>query len=304
MNSGALKAAFADLPGALRACFWFVIAGGLFVIMLAIVRNISGELDLLLVVFWRSFFGVLLMLPWLARRGVNALHTRRLGIHLVRAGLNYISLYVWLVAATLLPLADLTAIGFTRPIIASLLAVVVLGEVMRARRWAATFVGFIGAMIVIRPGFAEVNPGLIYIAIGVLGASVMSIIVKYLSRTDSPDTTTMLLVGIMTPMTLVVALFVWQWPSAHHWGWLLAIAFLSTYSQRALARAYAAADATVVLSFDFLRLPIAALIGFVAFSEFPDLGVWIGAAVICVSSIYIARRESAVERERRAREKE
>lgn len=296
MKTGAVIAAFTDLPGALRACFWFVIAGGLFVIMLAIVRNISEELDMLLVVFWRSFFGVMLMLPWLARRGINALHTRRFGVHVVRAGLNYISLYVWLVAATLMPLADLTAIGFTRPIIASLMAVVFLGEVMRARRWAATFVGFIGAMIVIRPGFADPNPGLVYIAIGVLGASVMSIIVKYLSRTDAPDTTTMYLVGIMTPVTFIVALFVWQWPSAHHWGWLIAIAALSTYSQRALARAYAAADATVVVSFDFLRLPIAAAIGFAVFSEFPDLWVWIGAAVICASSIYIARRESAVER--------
>lgn len=298
-----IASAFAELPGALRACFWFVLAGGMFVAMLAIVRDVGGELDMLLIVFWRSFFGVFLMLPWVVRRGGNALHTRRFGWHVVRAVLNYISLYVWLVAATMIPLADLTAIGFTRPIIASLLAVAILGEAMRARRWIATLIGFLGAMIVIRPGFSEFNPGLAYIAVGVAGASIMSILVKFLSRTDPPDTTTMYLVGIMTPMTLVVALFVWKWPEPHQWPWLIAIAALSTYSQRALARAYQAADATVVLSFDFLRLPIAATIGFVAFREFPDQWVWLGAAIICGSSIYIAQREASVERAKRTEKK-
>ena len=292
------SAAFDRLPGAVRAAFWFVTAGGMFVGMMAIVRHIAPDIHMLVIVFWRSLIGFVLMLPWLLRTGSGAMHTTRLGWHTIRAVLTFASLLAWLYAATLMPLADITAMGFTRPIIASLLAVVILGEAMRGRRWAATFIGFAGAMIIVRPGFADINPGVFLIVIGVLLASVMSIILKFLSRTDSADTMTMYLIVIMTPISFVAALFVWEWPSGEEWLWLIAAAALATYSQRALARAYHAADATVVLSFEFLRLPVAAAIGFVFFSEFPDLWVWVGAAVICGSSVYIAHRESVAERRR------
>lgn len=290
--------AFDRLPAAVRACTWHVIAGAAFLGAMAIVRHIADEVPVLVVVFWRSLVGVLFMLPWLARRGFGAMRTRRLPYHAARALLTYLCLLALLYAATMMPLADIQAIGFTRPIIASLLAVVLLGEAMRGRRWTATAIGFAGAMIVIRPGLAEINPAVFLVLAAVAGASALSILVKFLSRTDTPDTITMYVVLIMTPISFVAALFVWTWPAAEAWPWIVATGALATVSQRALARAYQAVDATVVLSFDFLWLPIAAAIGFAFFAEFPDVWVWIGAGVICASSIHIAHRESRAERRR------
>ena len=290
------SAAFANLPSAVRAAMWFLLAGGTFVGMMAMVRHLSGDVHMLVIVFWRSVVGILVMLPWLIRRGPSALHTRRLGWHISRAALVFASLLAWFYAATMMPLADITAMGFTRPIIASVLAVILLGEVMHGRRWTAVLIGFVGAMIIVRPGFAEVNPGVFLVLAGVAGASVLAILTKFIVRTDSPDTMTMYLVAFMTPISLIAALFVWHWPTPDQFVWLAAIGGIATVSQLALARAYNAADATVVLSFDFLRLPVAAAIGFVFFSEFPDIWVWVGAAVICGSSVYVAHREAAAER--------
>jgi len=299
MRAAALGQAFDRLPGALRAACWHVLAGATFLSTMAIVRHIADDVPILVIVFWRSLVGIAIMLPWLSRRGLSAMYTRRLPYHGLRALGTFVSLIALMYAATMMPLADIQAIGFTRPIFTTLLAVVFLAEAMRARRWTATLIGFAGAMVVIRPGLGEVNPA-VFLVLGALAvASGLSIVVKYLSRTDSPDTMTMYLVLLMTPMAFVGALVQWTWPPAADWPWVVAVGVLSTLSQRALARGYHAADASVVVSFDFLWLPIAATIGFVAFGEFPDIWVWVGAGVICAASVYLTQRETRAERVRR-----
>ncbi|NQU69556.1 MAG: EamA/RhaT family transporter, partial [Rhodospirillales bacterium] len=107
-----------------------------------------------------------------------------------------------------------------------------------------------------------------------------------------PDTTAMYMTVFLTPLALVPALFVWQWPTQEQFMWLLLFGALGMASQRSLVRAYHAADATLVLSFDFLKLPLAGIIGFALFSELPDFWVWVGGGVICASAVYITRRES------------
>ena len=281
-----------ELPAAVRAGLWILTAGGMFVLMMAIARHLSDRLDMLVIVFWRAAFGILFMAPWLARRGLVALHTKKSGGHLVRGLASYGGLCCLFYAATMMPLADITAINFIRPIVASGLAIVVLGEAALGRRWAATLIGFAGALIVVRPGFAEVNEGVFLVLSAVVFGSVGAIAAKYLVRTDHPDTMAMYMVLIVTPVALVPALFVWQWPDFDTLMFLLALGGLGTLSQRALSRAYRAADATVVMSLDFTRLPVAALVGYVLFAELPDIWIWVGGAVIAVSSVFIAHRES------------
>jgi len=285
-------AAFADLPGPFRAAFWIVCGGGSFVFMMAIARHLADDLHMLLIVFWRAVFGVAFMMPWLARCGLGVLRTDKIGFHGVRTLSNYGGLLFTFYAATMLPFADITAIGFGRPIVGSVLAILILGEAARARRWWATLAGLAGALMIVRPGFIEFNPG-IWLVLGtvVLGAF-NAILARYLVRTDLPDTVAMYMMAFLTPISLAPALFVWRWPDGGEFLWLVLLGAIGMVSQRSITRAYHAAEATVALSFDFLRLPVAAVIGYVLFAERPDVWVWVGGAVICAATIGLGRSES------------
>ncbi len=287
-----LRQGFDNLPGVIRAPFWLICASICFLLMMSLARSLSVEIDMLVIVFWRAVFGVLFMLPWLARRGIGVMRTEKLPSHFIRTFMAYGGMLCLFYAATMLPLADITAVTFLRPIVASVLAIVILGEAALARRWSATLIGFFGALIIIRPGLTEITTGtwIVFAAVAINSGS--SIIGKYLVRTDAPDNVAMYMMLFLTPISLVPALFVWQWPSADQFLWLALFGALGTVSQRTLVRAYHAADATVVLSFDFLRLPLAAIIGYLLFAELPDAWIWIGGAVICASSVYMVRSET------------
>jgi drug/metabolite transporter (DMT)-like permease len=285
-------ATFSGLPGPFRAAFWIVCGGGAFVFMMAIARHLADDLHMLLIVFWRAVFGVAFMLPWLARRGLGALRTDKAALHGARTLSNYGGLLFTFYAATLLPLADITAIGFARPIIGSVLAILILGEAARARRWWATLAGFAGALIIVRPGFVEFNPGIWLVICAVVLGGFNVILARYLVRTDTPDTVAMYMMLFLTPMSLAPALFVWRWPDGGELLWLVLLGAVGMLSQRSITRAYHAAEATLTLSFDFLRLPVAALIGYVLFAERPDVWVWVGGAVICAATVFLGRLES------------
>ncbi|MDE0059097.1 MAG: DMT family transporter [Defluviicoccus sp.] len=289
-------AAFHGLPGAVRAAFWLIAAGTLFLLMMALSRLVTDELHVLLVVFWRAAFGLVAMAPWLARRGRAALATRKLRYHALRTALSYAGLLCTFYAVTMLPIADITAITFIRPVVATLLAIAILGEKSRTRRWIAIAVGIVGATIIIRPGFQELNPGVFLVFGLVLVGATHAILARYIVRYDSPDAVAMYMVLFLLAFSAGPAVAVWQWPNLDQLPYLVAIGFFGTFSQRCLARAFHAADASVVVSFDYLRLPIAAAIGFLFFAEIPDIWVWAGGGVICVSSILLARGESAAER--------
>ena len=287
---------FHGLPDAVRAACWFVCAGTLFLMMMALSRLVTDEFHVLLVVFWRAVFGLVAMGPWLARRGFKALATRKLRYHVLRTALSYGGLLCVFYAVTLMPIADITAITFIRPVAATLLAIAILGEKSQARRWIAIAVGIVGATIIVRPGFQELNPGVFLVFGLVLVGATHAILARYIVRYDSPDTVAMYMVLFLLLFSAGPAVAVWQWPSLDQLPYLVAIGFFGTFSQRCLTRAFQAADASVVVSFDYLRLPIAALIGFLFFAEIPDIWVWAGAGVICVSSILLARGESAAQR--------
>ena len=263
-----------------------------FLLMMSLARHLANDIDMRVIVFWRAMFGIVFMLPWLAQRGLKVMKTEKIISHFTRTLLAKPPNHTQIYAATMIPLADVTAIAFLRPIVGSVLAIIVLGEAVLGRRWIAIVVGLIGALVIVRPGFIEISTGVWIVLGGVLINAFYAILGKYLVRTDSPDTVAMYMMLFLTPISFVAALFFWQWPSGEQFLWLILFGALGTLSQRTLARAYHATDATVVMSFDFLRLPIAAVIGFVLFAEFPDIWVWIGGAVICASSVFIAHREA------------
>ena len=203
---------FDTLPGAVRAGFWITCAGAFFTGMMSIARTLSPELSILVVVFFRASFGLMFLLPTAFANGGARLRTKKLSLYAIRGISAYLSVTFFFIAATYIPLGDIAAIGFTRPFLACIAAILILGELARSRRWIAIGIGIVGALIVIRPGFQEMNPGILFAITAVLLSVCNSIMIKYLSRTEHPGSIAIYQAVFVAPYALVVALFVWTTP--------------------------------------------------------------------------------------------
>jgi drug/metabolite transporter (DMT)-like permease len=287
-----LSAKFDAVPAPARAAFWITMAGVCFTVSMTAVRKVSVDMHVLESVMFRSIFGIAFMVPWLMKKGLSGIKTKRLGLFAIRGSGAYFVTFFYFTAASMVPLAELTSITFTRPILGTIAAIIFLNEVAGARRWSAIGVGFIGMLIIVRPGLIDVNIGVLLVLCGVMFQTCNTVIVKKLTETEHPDTIVLYHTLFILPLSIIPAIYVWQTPTAEQWAWLAIIGAAGILTQRAMTRAFVAADASFVLAMSYLRLPIAALFGFTFFGETPEIWVWIGASVICTSSAYIAHRES------------
>lgn len=261
-------------------------------VMNSAARHISDSVHPFELVFFRNLFSMLFVLPMLSRYGWAVLKTKRFGTHFGRASLNVVNMMFFFYAVSITPLSELVALGFTAPVFATFLAVVVLGEIVGVRRWSAIGVAFLGALIIIRPGFeaAHLGQGMTLMA-AVTWAGVL-LFIKSLSRTEQSITIVAYATFLMTPLSLIPALFFWQWPSVNELFWLAFIGVTGGCAQFLLAQALHEADLSVIMPFDFMKLVWVSLIAFVAFGEIPALTTWLGGAVIFAAGAYIARREA------------
>jgi drug/metabolite transporter (DMT)-like permease len=177
-----------------------------------------------------------------------------------------------------------------------LLAALILGETVRLRRWSAVVVGFIGALVVLRPGFAEVGLGQVLVLFSSLVWACALLVIKTLGRTDSSATIIAYMALLMIPLTLVPAAFVWRWPDATELLWLVAVGLLGGTGQLCMTEALRRADTAVVMPIDFCKLPWVAAIAYLAFGQVPDRYTWLGGGIIFASAVYIAYRERQVAR--------
>jgi drug/metabolite transporter (DMT)-like permease len=269
----------------------------LFTGMQVTVRHVAEELHPFEVAFFRNFFGLLVVSPLLFRFGLGVLKTPQLKLHALRGGLQTTGMMLFFTALTLAPLAQNIALSFTAPLFTTVLAILILRERAGWRRWAALIAGFAGAWIVIRPGFAVVNPGALLVILSSCVWAGSMIIIKILSRTESSLTITLYMGLFMAPLSLIPALFVWQWPSGEALFFLVLVGAFGGVGHLALAQAFKESDATAVLPFDFMRLIWASALGFLIFAEVPDVWTWIGGAVIFSSTVYIAFRETRLKKE-------
>ena len=270
----------------------FMLAAALFLtVMMAAIRHVAGETHPFVIVFFRNVFGFLILSPAIVYRRFEPLRTRRLGLHAARSGACLISMLLLFMGFSLIPLAKATALQFSAPLFATVLALVVLGEIIRARRIAALVVGYVGTLVILRPGIIDVDFGSLLVLAGSATWGLGMILTKVLSRTESSLTIVSYMTLFSTPFALVVALPFWETPSSGQFAWLMAIAALSTAGDFCVAQAFKDADATAVIPLDFTRLVWAAVIGFLAFAEVPDAGTWLGGTVILAAVIYIAYRE-------------
>ncbi len=294
MEASSTPAAVPDDP--VRGALWMVGSGVCFTVLTALIRYLAETIDPLEIVFVRNLFGMVVMLPWLMRNGVATLRTRRLALYTLRSIIGLVAMIAWFTAIASINLADAVALSFTGPLWATIMAVFMLHEVVRLRRWSAVAAGFVGAMIILRPGFAEITPEALLVLLSALMMGFAVCLVKILSRSEPTGAIVFYMVLMLTPASLIPALFVWRTPGVEELLWLLALGGAATLGHICLVRAFASADATAVLPFDFVRLPLIAVTGWFVFGQALDLWTGVGAAIIIGSSVYIAHREHVHQR--------
>ena len=262
-----------------------------FTVMTALVRDVADQVHPVQIAFFRAATNLTLMLPFAMRQGRSLFRSSNHRVYVFRGLVGFIFMMSFFPGAALIPIAESQALIFTAPLWATIMAVVFLGERLVRHRAFALIVGFAGALIILRPGFEVVSLGALLLLIAALANATSHVIVRYTTRSDSPDHAVFFLAFYTTPLTAIAALFVWQSPNLEQLGLLIAIGTLATLNQRFQSRAFASADATAVLPFDFVRLPFAGVIGIFALAELPDFWVWIGGIVIFGASVYLARSE-------------
>ena len=285
------RRAIRRLPAIVHAIGWMVLAGATGGLMNVVIRIADAELHPLQVVFFRNLFALVFMTPWILRRGVSVLKTEKIWFYTLRAVVAFVSMVTWFIGISLVPLSTATSLNFTAPLFATMGAALILKETVRARRWTAIAIGFVGVILILRP-FGPVDANMLLILGSAATAAMGSITVKFLSRSESPVTIVTYMVIYLAPISLIPALFVWQWPTAPTLAYLVFLGLLGVASHLSVARALAVADASAIAPFEFMRLPYAALLGYLFFGERPDMWTWFGAAIIVASSLYVAHRES------------
>jgi drug/metabolite transporter (DMT)-like permease len=286
-----LEAPLAMVPRRVRGMLAMLTAALVVTTMNVFVRQVAEDMHLFQILFLRNVFAFLIFVPILLGVEVNPLRTQRIGMHTFRAGLNTVATVIFYVGLTLIPLADVTALGLTSPLFATALAVLFLKERMGARRWVGLAVGLTGALIILRPGLQEVGTGQIAILTSNCVWAVALVCTKALARTESSLTIAAYSALLQIPIALVPAMFVWQWPTGEQWLLVVMVGGLAGLGQLLLAQAFRDADATLVLPVDFTKLVWASLAGYLVFAEIPHPWTLVGAAVVFGAVFYMAYRE-------------
>ena len=294
MHSSALRGLSVWLEsGTLRGMGYMLISTLTTAGMLAAVRVASEGLHPHEVAFFRFLFGFCFFLPVIVRGKGAIFRTKRLPLHMLRGFLNVASMLVFFLAVTMAPLAKVVSLKFSAPLFTTVIAVMFLGEKIRARRISALVLGFLGVLVIVEPGADAWDLGSGLVLASAATWSLAMVTIKILTRTESSATTTVYTTMMAVPVAFAFAFPHWQWPSLDQLLWMGGIAILGTISHLAFAQAFKEADVTAVLPLDFTKLIWAAVIGFFAFSEIPSAETWLGGAMICASVTYIAFRERA-----------
>ncbi len=248
------------------------------------------------VAFFRNAFGLLALLPMLIRPGSAPLKTQQLPRYFLRSAIGLASMLCAFWAIGHLPISQAISLSYSTPLFVTIAAVLWLGETVRMRRWAAVIIGFIGVLIIVRPGSTSFTPGTLVAVGAAVLSSLVAIQIKQLTRIDSADTVVFYTYVFWVPLSLVPALFVWVWPTGLAWVWLVATGVLGTLGQLLWTRALRLGEVSALTPISFMQLPLVSLLGWLLFNEALDRWTVIGAGIILGANAYIAHREAVLAR--------
>ena len=273
-----------------------VVAGLCFVAVTVLVRHLGSDMSANQAAFIRYVIGLAMLTPVMLKMNWGAVRGPNLGRYAWRGLAHGAAVTLWFFAMARIPIAEVTAIGYTTPIFTAVGAVLFFRERIRARRVLAIMAGFIGTLIILRPGFNVISIGSLAQLLAAPCFAASFLIAKKLTSTeDSRDILVMLSV-FCTLALLPGALLNWRTPTPAEVAWLALVAVFATYGHYALTRSFAAAPLTVTQPFSFLQLVWAVLFGYLLFDETPDVWVLVGGGVIIAAVTYLLHRDAVARR--------
>ena len=282
-----MKNLFADVPPVIAGPAWMILAGLGYTLTSVCTRELSSDYSTAQLAFMRAVIALGFVVPLILRNGISVMKTGVFPLHLLRSFFTYGGMMCWFYAVSVIPISDYTAMLYFQPIFTILFAMFILREKAGPRTWAAVGVAFVGALIILRPGFQDISLGMIAtISTAVLFAGVNTCM-KLLSRTESASVMVAYVSILMLVLSAVPAWFYWTDPVLADTPLILGIGIFALLGQYAITRSIAVADARVVQPFDFARLITAALLGWLVFGETSDAYTWAGALVIFGASYYV-----------------
>lgn len=246
--------------------------------------------------FWQYLIALFCALPWVIRQGMPAITTQNFPMHAVRVALSAAGVQLWVMGLAHVPIWQAIALIMLSPFFVTIGASLILGETATPERWLAVAIGFVGGMIILSPWSDDFNQyALLPVGAAALWAGV-SLMTKHLSRTESPETLTLYLLLLLTPINAIVALGDGLALETGISMTLLVVAGLLTgLAQFLIAKAYATADATYLQPFDHVKLPLNVALGIAAFGFVPPGSMWLGSLLIVGASLFLLHRERLTE---------
>ncbi len=287
-----LAASLSGLSGNAQGALWIVLGSAFFALTDGVVKTLGQAFDPVQMALFRYVVGLLILIPWLVKAGRAAWQTERIFLHLTRAviaGTGQAAVYYSVIH---LYLADATAAAFTRPLFLTLLAVVMLGEAVGWRRWGATAFGFLGVLVMVRPGGAVFD---IAWVVALVAAALFALAIVLIRRMSTTEPVIRILFyyhlfGIV--LFAGPALWVWKTPDPASFGMLVLIGVLTAIAMACFVKGFSVGEASVVGPLEYIRLIYASLIGFFLFAEIPSGWTLLGALMIVGGALYVARGAS------------
>ena len=261
------------------------------------IKLAQEELNVFTTGFLRFFFGFLIITPYILKTKFKVFNTKNLKIHIVRSALNLPAMLLGFAALAMLPLEKMTAIHFIVPIIVTILAVIFLKEKIYLYRSIALVMGFLGMLIILRPGIIDISIGIYMALISSLIWSVVIILTKKVSKDDSAITILSHQYVYMSLFSFPLVIYFWEQPSLNTIIFILCAAMSGTVLHIALNHAYKLVDVTMTQPYSFLGLVVSSIIGYFVFSDKPDFYTWLGASVIFCGVLLISYRELQLNKE-------
>jgi drug/metabolite transporter (DMT)-like permease len=254
--------------------------------MVAIVRHLSDDLSAYQLTFFRALVGLIFFLPWIIKSWPNGVKTKNWPLQITRTFLSLIAMTLFFIAIQHVPLATATSLSFVTPIFTAIFAILWLKESSDARKWEGLMMGFVGAIIIIRPGAEGFNAYALLVIVSALCWANVTIAVKKLTKTDSTGTISALMMMLSVPMALPMAVATWQPVEQHHIIWLIGMGGAAALAQYLFVKAFSLADVVKLIPIGFSRLIFITVIAYFAFDEIPDFWTLIGSGVIILSVLY------------------
>ncbi|TDJ28023.1 MAG: DMT family transporter [Gammaproteobacteria bacterium] len=283
---------FHRLPDNLKGIAYLMLASLVFSLMALMIKLLGQRLHLTQILLVRQIGMVVMVAPAILRNFPGSLRSARPGLQLLRVGCALVAMLCGFTAVIHMPLADATAIFFAKSFFVTILAVLFLAETVGVYRWSAVLIGFAGVLIMLQPGTDNFSIYGLASLTGAAGAAAVMILLRLLSRSDSPDT--ILSYGALGVGLVMIlpGIYFWQRPTASEWFLLAAVAVVSYFAQKCNIFAYKHGEASLLASLDYVRLLWATLLGYLIFDQFPGLPTWFGAVIVIAAAIFTIYRET------------